>query len=97
MTLLDAYKILGLTTDASDEQVKKAYRELVKRYHPDNNLAQSEEKKQENNFQLKRINDAFKIIMEVRMQKENRSAQEQAARCYVRCDRFLSCGKGSRN
>lgn len=44
MTLLDAYKILGLTTDASDEQVKKAYRELVKRYHPDNNLAQSEEK-----------------------------------------------------
>ena len=80
MTLLDAYKILGLMTDASDEQVKKAYRELVKRYHPDNNLAQSEEKKQENNFQLKRINDAFKIIMEVRMQKENRSAQEQAAR-----------------
>ena len=48
-------------TDASDEQVKKAYRELVKRYHPDNNLAQSEEKKQENNFQLKRINDAFKM------------------------------------
>ncbi len=33
----DPYKILGLTPDATDEQVKQAYRRLAKKYHPDMN------------------------------------------------------------
>ena len=31
----DPYKVLGVATDASDEEVKKAYRDLIKKYHPD--------------------------------------------------------------
>ena len=35
--IADPYSVLGLTPDASDEEVKRAYRALAKKYHPDMN------------------------------------------------------------
>ena len=33
----DPYRVLGLQPGASDEEVKRAYRQLAKKYHPDMN------------------------------------------------------------
>lgn len=35
MSLADAYEILGVSKDASDDEVKKAYRRLMSQHHPD--------------------------------------------------------------
>ena len=51
------YEVLGIKEGASDEEIKKAYRELVKKYHPDkyvnNPLADLAAEK------MKEINDAY--------------------------------------
>ncbi len=34
--MTDPYKVLGVSRDASDDEIKRVYREMVKKYHPDN-------------------------------------------------------------
>ena len=60
----DPYSILGLSSKATDEEVKKAYRDLVRKYHPDNyhdnplsDLASEK---------MKEINEAYETVMRSR-------------------------------
>jgi len=53
----DYYKILGVIRTASQDDIKKAYRGLVKKFHPDSNPG---DKKAEEHF--KKINEAYNTL-----------------------------------
>ncbi len=63
----DPYSVLGVSRDATDAEIKKAYRDLAKKYHPDNFAnsplkAQAEEK-------MKEVNNAYDTIQKIRSGK----------------------------
>ena len=64
----DPYTVLGLTHDASDKEVKSAYRKLIKEHHPDLLMAQGvpEELIDVANDKLAAINDAYDKIAKTR-------------------------------
>ena len=53
----DPYKVLGVSPNATDEEIKKAYRRLAKQYHPDRNPGDKEAAKK-----MQQINDAYDQI-----------------------------------
>ena len=56
----DYYKTLGINKSASADQIKSAYRELVKKYHPDKYYGKPEYK--EMNDKFKEINEAYQVL-----------------------------------
>lgn len=60
----DPYEVLGVSSNASDDEVKQAYRQLAKKYHPDkyanSPLADTAAEK------MKEINDAYDRILDER-------------------------------
>ncbi len=60
----DPYKVLGIDPSATDEEVKKAYRELARKYHPDNyaNTPLSELAGEK----MKEVNEAYDTIQKMR-------------------------------
>ena len=62
MAFIDYYKVLGVERDASQEEIKKAYRKLAKKYHPDINREnpQAQERFQEINEANEVLGDAEK-------------------------------------
>lgn len=61
----DYYAILGLSPEATEEEIKKAYRRLALQYHPDRNPGnrQAEEK-------FKEISEAYAVLIDQRKRKE---------------------------
>lgn len=62
--ITDPYKILGIDRNASDEEVKKAYRRLSRQYHPDANVGAPNQEQIEETF--KEIQQAYRQIMDER-------------------------------
>lgn len=54
---MDPYQVLGVSRDASEEEITKAYRKLVKKYHPDLNPGDAEAERK-----MREINEAYDKI-----------------------------------
>lgn len=70
--MTDPYKVLGVDRNATDEEIKSAYRSLAKKYHPDNyantDLGDVAEEK------MKEINEAYQQIQDERSGKRTGSS-----------------------
>ena len=64
--MIDPYSILGISRDASDDEVKKAYRKLSRKYHPDANIDNPNKEQAEEKF--KQVQQAYEQIMKEREQ-----------------------------
>lgn len=75
MEYKDYYKILGVDRNASEEEIKKAFRKLAMKYHPDRNPG---DKKAEETF--KDINEAYEVLSD----PEKRRRYDQLGESYTR-------------
>ena len=82
----DYYKILGIDRNASDEEIKKAYRELVQKYHPDKNPAEKQEE----------VSEIFKQIQEAYEGLGGRK-KERRAEYDARYDAYQERRRQARN
>ncbi|HIW83607.1 MAG TPA: J domain-containing protein [Candidatus Dorea gallistercoris] len=62
--MTDPYSVLGVSRNASDEEIKKAYRNLSRRYHPDANINNPNKDQAEAKF--KEVQQAYQQIMHER-------------------------------
>ena len=74
----DYYAILGIKKNATEEEIKKAYRELAKKYHPDNNSSPEDIEK------FKLINEAYQVLSK----SDNKETYESTPKKDASFDNF---------
>jgi len=91
---MNPYEVLGVREGASEEEIKKAYKELVKKYHPDkhqnNPLSELAEEK------LQEINEAYNMLMGGNGAGSSRASggysSNNTPADYMQCRRFIDQG-----
>lgn len=89
MAKRDYYEVLGVSKDATEEDLKKAYRKLAKQYHPDVNKDNS--KQAEANF--KEVNEAYEVLSD----SQKRGAYDKFGHAGVDPNGFGGAGFGDYN
>lgn len=77
---MDPYKVLGISPNATDEEVKNAYRTLARKYHPDNYAADNPLAELATE-KMKEINEAYDQIQRMR-QSGNRAGSQGGQNSY---------------
>ena len=85
MEYVDYYKALGLTKNSSEKDIKKAYRKLARKYHPDVNPGDSHSEKK-----FKEINEANEVLSD----PEKRKKYDKYGKDWKHADEFEKAGYG---
>lgn len=73
------YKLLGLAPGTSPQELKKAYRQLVKIWHPDN-FSQQPQQQQEAEAKIKQINAAYEYLKNYKPANSSQNSPSKTAR-----------------
>ena len=87
MEFIDYYKVLGLTKNATEADIKKAYRKLARKYHPDLNPNDTEAEKK-----FKEINEANEVLSN----PENRKKYDQYGKDWKHAEEFEKARQSQR-
>jgi curved DNA-binding protein len=79
MEFIDYYKILGVAKTATEDDIKKAYRKLARKYHPDLNPNDKEANKK-----FQQINEANEVLSDT----EKRKKYDQHGKDWKNADQF---------
>src|SRR5579862_4622773 len=79
MEFIDYYKILGINKNASEEEIKKAYRKLARKHHPDLNPNDKEANKK-----FQQINEANEVLSD----PEKRKKYDQYGKDWQHAEQF---------
>ena len=88
--MLDPYSVLGVPRSATDDEIKKAYRRLSRKYHPDANINNPNKDQAEEKF--KQVQQAYEQIM-----KEREYGYDSAENSYGGFGGFGGYGGGQRS
>lgn len=84
MDYIDYYKVLGVNKDATEKDIKKAYRKLARKYHPDINPNDKDAEKK-----FKEINEANQVLTD----PENRKKYDKYGKDWKHADQFEQAGQ----
>ena len=72
----DLYKILGVTQTASDDDIRKAYRKLALKWHPDRHSSKSDEERAHAEVMFKDLAEAYEVLNDREKRKRYDSGVE---------------------
>lgn len=87
MDFIDYYKVLGVAKNADDAEIKKAYRKLARKYHPDVNPNDAGAKKK-----FQEINEANEVLSD----PEKRKKYDQYGKDWQHAEQFEQAGQSQR-
>ena len=84
MEYIDYYKTLGINKNATEKEIKKAYRKLARKYHPDVNIGNNDSEKK-----FKEINEANEVLSN----PENRKKYDKYGKDWKHADEIEKAQK----